>query len=127
MKKIMLALALLVSTSVFAVTEVTVKNSKELSVKNLKSDRLVLMDVYMDGCKPCMILEPMLEAAEKKLGSQVLFYRLNINLIPESGIKAVPSILFMKHNKVVAGPLEGAPPSQEVLERVINEVLASVK
>ena len=56
------------------------------------------------GCQPCRTLEPLLARAERQYPA-VSFYSIDANANPQVveryGINTVPTLLFLKHGRVV--------------------------
>lgn len=84
-----------------------------------------IVDFYADWCRPCIALNPVMQALAKKYKGQIIIYKVNIDkaqkLAASFGIESIPTIFFFKTNTQPT-KIVGAP-SKEELEKAINEVL----
>ena len=79
--------------------ELNEKNWSDFISKNEK----VLVDVYGDGCGPCMKMEPVLMDLESRSSSGVVFGKINamnnVEVVARFGIRSVPALLYFKGGK----------------------------
>lgn len=82
----------------------------ELNVDNfdnvvMKSDKLVLVDLWAEWCGPCTILTPILETISKEYTDKITLVKCNVDDCPtiasKYGIRNIPTVLFFKNGKVV--------------------------
>jgi thioredoxin len=82
-------------------------------------DSLVVFDLYADWCVPCRMLEPTMDKLAKSYKGKVLFYRINLDQVPEAGQKfgssSIPYIVFVKDTAMVAS-LVGVQPEEEYVK-----------
>jgi|WetSurMetagenome_2_1015567.scaffolds.fasta_scaffold00022_26 thioredoxin 1 len=82
-------------------------------------DSLVAFDLYADWCGPCKVLEPVLDKIAAAYKGKVLFYRINIDQIPEAaqkfGVTSIPKVVFMKNGSVAAS-LIGLQPEEAYVD-----------
>jgi len=66
----------------------------------------LIVDVYAEWCGPCKQMAPAFEELAKELSSQYNFAKINVDeesdLATKYKIRSVPTILFIKDEKVVA-------------------------
>ena len=77
----------------------------EFDEKVIKSDKLVLIDLWADWCHPCKLIEPFVFEAAQRHPEKVKVYRLNVDDFPEIPSRykviSIPTILFFKNGKEV--------------------------
>ena len=94
-----------------------------------KGDKPCIIDFYADWCRPCKMVEPIMEELSKKYKGQVVIYRVNVDqereLAQFFGIQSIPTVFFCPSN---SDPqmTQGALP-KESYEKVITEVLLKKK
>lgn len=100
--------------------------SRDELEKLLKAEKYMLIDFTAKWCGPCQSLKPILEWFEDeddygKLAIVSIDVDKFSKLCDEYGIKAMPTLAFVKDGKVVK-KFEGLP-SMEVLRKYIREFL----
>lgn len=84
-----------------------------------------IVDFYADWCRPCHALNPILVSVAEKYQGKIIIYKLNVDKAASVsgafGVRSIPSLVFFKPNNQPV-KVEGAP-SQEQLEKAINELL----
>ncbi len=72
---------------------------------NYLGDKPAIVDFYADWCKPCKMIEPILDDLAKEYNGKIYIYRVNVDENREVasvfGIRSIPSVLFI--------PMEGQP------------------
>ena len=75
----------------------------EKEITNHKGDALV--DFWATWCQPCRMMAPVLESAEKQLGSQINFAKVDVDeqqqLAAEFDIMSIPTLVVFKDGKPV--------------------------
>lgn len=82
-------------------SQITDENYKEI----LKSDKLVIIDVYATWCKPCSVIAPILDKLSEEYSEKVLIGKYNIEdeveLCEKYNILSIPTLLFFRHGKMI--------------------------
>lgn len=64
-----------------------------------------LVDFWATWCQPCRMMAPVLESAEKQLGSQINFAKVDVDeqqqLAAEFDIMSIPTLVVFKDSKPV--------------------------
>lgn len=64
-----------------------------------------LVDFWATWCQPCRMMAPVLESAEKQLGSQINFAKVDVDeqqqLATEFDIMSIPTLVVFKDGKPV--------------------------
>lgn len=64
-----------------------------------------LVDFWATWCQPCRMMAPVLESAEKQLGSQINFAKVDVDeqqqLAAEFDIMSIPTLVVFKDGKPV--------------------------
>ena len=64
-----------------------------------------LVDCWATWCQPCRMMAPVLESAEKQLGSQINFTKVDVDeqqqLAAEFDIMSIPTLVVFKDGKPV--------------------------
>jgi thioredoxin len=84
-------------------------------------NNLIAFDLYADWCMPCRILSPTLEKIAKSNPSKVVFYKINIDKLPQIardfGVSGIPLVVFMK-NKTVVQEFVGVQPEEDYIAAI---------
>jgi len=98
-------------------------DSKEFE-KVIKSEDLIIIDLYADWCVPCKSLEPVLNKLSNEF-ENVKFYKVNVEKSPEIAarfhISSIPYLLFFKNGKIIHG-INGVVTEKE-LRRIISSFI----
>ena len=80
-------------------------DDKNFNQEVRKSDIPVVVDVWSDGCQPCMVLIPTIKRLAGKYEGRVKVAQLNVGAGPKSaaklGVRGTPTVLFFKNGAVV--------------------------
>lgn len=100
------------------------KNTFEDEV--LKSEGLVLVDYYSDGCEPCKALMPDVEALAEEFEGKVKFCKLNTTkarrLAISQRVMGLPAILLYKDGEKI-DELTKDDATKENIKAMIEKVL----
>ncbi len=70
----------------------------------LKSELLVVVDLWAPWCGPCRVIGPIIEDIAQEYEGKVKFGKLNIDDNPQIavkyGVNSIPTILFMKNGEI---------------------------
>ena len=99
-------------------------NDSSFEAEVLKSDKLVLVDIWAEWCTPCKIMLPVMEELVKNNeGKAVKIAKMNIDenqsTTQKYNVMSIPTFLFFKNGEVVKQSI-GAQ-SKEELQKVIDE------
>lgn len=87
----------------------------------LKSDKLVVVDMWATWCGPCRMIAPHIEAIYNEYEGRVVVGKLDVDSNPQVpttfGIMNIPTILFFKNGNVV-DKIVGAVPKKVIAEMV---------
>ncbi|MGD9201940.1 MAG: thioredoxin [Chitinispirillia bacterium] len=105
-------------------------DSSDISAKKIvNSEKLVLADFWAEWCRPCHILDPIIEEIKKKYRGKLNVIKINIDrnqkLAQYFRVVSIPSVFLIKDKSVVKN-LMGVQP-KEVYITTINEILNSEK
>ncbi len=68
-------------------------------------DRLVVLDLYADWCRPCKMLSPILEQVASESKEKASFYKLDVDRFPriaaELGAVGIPHVVFARNGSVI--------------------------
>lgn len=82
-------------------SQITDENYKEI----LKSDKLVIIDVYATWCKPCSVIAPILDKLSEEYSEKVLIGKYNIEdeaeLCDKYNILSIPTLLFFRNGEMI--------------------------
>ncbi|NOU17436.1 MAG: conjugal transfer protein TraF [Bacteroidales bacterium] len=71
----------------------------------LKTDKLVLVDVYADWCAPCKRMAPSIDEIKNEMASKVIVIRVNADqnklLVKELNVTALPTLMLYKDKKMI--------------------------
>ena len=80
-----------------------IHSAAEFEIINHKGYALV--DFWATWCQPCRMMAPVLESAEKQLGSQINFAKVDVDeqqqLAAEFDIMSIPTLVVFKDGKPV--------------------------
>ena len=80
-------------------------DDKNFNQEVRKSGIPVLVDVWSNGCQPCMALIPTIKRLAGKYEGRVKVAQLNVGAGPKSaaklGVRGTPTVLFFKNGAVV--------------------------
>lgn len=82
-------------------------NSHEdfIAVLATNQDTLVVIDFYAAWCKPCKMIAPAVERWAKSYGTEVLFYKINVNENCQTAelckVKSMPTFQLYKGGELV--------------------------
>lgn len=64
----------------------------------------ILVDFWADWCRPCKLMNPVLEQLEKEIGEEALICKVDIENAKEIaasfGIRSIPTFLFFKDGEI---------------------------
>jgi thioredoxin 1 len=76
------------------------------SIIDSTHNKLLIFDMYAPWCGPCRMLAPIMESLAKQYGTKALFFRVNIDELPDVssafGVTGIPHVVFIKNKKAVA-------------------------
>jgi len=96
-----------------------------------RSDVPVLVDVWSNGCQPCMHLVPTIKKLACKYEGRVKVAQLNVGATPRTmrklGVRGTPTVLFFKNGAVVERVVgvRGQHYYEEVIEEDLLEAPAA--
>jgi thioredoxin 1 len=101
-------------------------NDNSFEEEVLKSDKLVLVDIWAEWCTPCKIMLPIMEELVKdNEGEAVKIVKMNIDenqaTTQKYNVMSIPTFLFFKNGEVIKQSI-GAQAKEE-LQQVIDENL----
>lgn len=71
----------------------------------LKTDKLVLVDVYADWCAPCKRMAPFIDEIKNEMTGKAVVIRINADqnksLVKELNVTALPTLILYKDKKVI--------------------------
>ncbi len=101
-----------------AVLEVTDATFDEIV---LKSEILVMVDLWAVWCGPCKMIHPILEELSEEYEGKALMVKLDVDNNRETsmkyGIRNIPTVLFIKNGEVVDKQV-GAVPKKKFIEKL---------
>ncbi len=90
-----------------------------------KTDKGILLDFYASWCGPCKVLGPIVDELAEEFGDRVIIAKVNSetnpNLSDHFKIKSIPTLIFIKDQKVleVINGLVPKPNLKEMVEDLI--------
>ena len=91
-----------------------------------KADPPVIVDMWATWCGPCHMVSPVLERLATERAGEVKLVKVDVDRAPHVSsrfsVRAVPTLLIMRHGKVVARQAGAA--SVEVLRRWFDDSMA---
>jgi thioredoxin 1 len=95
--------------------EVNVSNFNDVV---MKSDKLVLVDLWAEWCGPCRMVTPVLEDISNDYQEKILVVKCNVDDNPsiaaKYGIRNIPTVLFFKEGFVIDKQVGAAPKTSYV-------------
>lgn len=87
----------------------------------ITQEKPIMLDFYADWCGPCQVLLPTVEKLSKEYGEEVEIRKVNVDqhreLASKFGVRSIPSLFFLKGNKVV-DKANGVLPETELRRRL---------
>ena len=79
----------------------------------LKSDKVVLIDLWAEWCGPCRMIGPIVEEMAKEYEGKAVIGKLDVDNNPETtnrfGIRNIPTVLFLKDGEIVDKQVGAVP------------------
>ncbi len=79
----------------------------------MKSDKVVLIDLWAEWCGPCRMLTPIVEEMAKEYEGRAVIGKLDVDNNPETtnkfGVRNIPTILFIKGGEIVDKQVGAVP------------------
>jgi thioredoxin 1 len=101
-----------------AAVQLTEQNFDETLAQH---DELLMVDFWAEWCGPCKAIAPVLDDLTREAGGRVTLAKVNVDenhgLAARYGIRSIPTILFVKHGKVVDQVI-GAVPKAKMKEKL---------
>lgn len=71
----------------------------------LKSDKLVMVDLWAEWCGPCRMLTPIIDELHTEFAGKAVIGKLNVDENPSISeryqVRGIPTILFFKNGELV--------------------------
>ena len=87
----------------------------------LKSDKVVLIDLWAEWCGPCRMVGPIVEELAKEYEGKAVIGKLDVDNNPETtnryGVRNIPTILFIKDGEIVDKQV-GAVPKAVLIKKL---------
>ena len=91
----------------------------------LKSDKVVLIDLWAEWCVPCRMVGPIVEEMAKEYEGRAVIGKLDVDNNPETtnrfGVRNIPTILFIKGGEIVDKQVGAVP--KAVLTKKLDALL----
>ena len=91
----------------------------------LESKLPVVVDFWAEWCMPCKMIAPIVEELAKEYAGKVKIGKLDVDTNPQSasayGIMSIPSLIFLKHGKVmnqITGAINRASLKRKIEENI---------
>jgi len=72
----------------------------------LQADKPVLVDLWAEWCRPCLMVAPILDELSEEYKGRVSFVKLDIDQNPKTaagyGIMSIPSLIIFKNGEPVS-------------------------
>ncbi len=99
-----------------AATVITDANFDELVVK---SEKIVVLDLWAEWCGPCRMIEPHIEKMSEEYAEKALIGSVDVDSNPEIptkfGVMNIPTVLFLKKGELV-DKVVGAVPKKVLVD-----------
>ena len=87
----------------------------------LKSDKVVLIDLWAEWCGPCRMVGPIVEEMATEYEGRAVIGKLDVDNNPETtnrfGVRNIPTILFIRNGEVVDKQV-GAVPKAVLIKKL---------
>jgi len=91
----------------------------------IKCTSPVLLDLWAPWCRPCLMVEPVVDGLAKKYDGKVKFCRLNVDENPRTAVRyrvmSIPTLMFFKGGQVVDTVIGAVP--ERVLQPKLDALL----
>lgn len=95
---------------------ITDANYEELVVK---SDKVVVLDLWAEWCGPCRMIEPHIEAMSEEFDGRALIGSVDIDSNPtiptKFAVMNIPTVLYLKNGEMI-DKVVGAVPKKVLVE-----------
>lgn len=100
-------------------------SSQAIANRIVSSEIPVVVDFWAAWCRPCLMLNPIIEELEKRYHKKALFIKVNIDIHKELSayfsITSIPMV-FMIYQKNVVKAIAGVQP-KEVYEQALDAII----
>lgn len=132
MKNLVLFFASIFLLGIFTFSELNAQeaksNIKELTESNFNTSikkGLVLVDFYADWCRPCKMMQPILEDVATEYNSQISITKINIdnnkNISSKYNVTGIPCMILFENGKEVKRVV-GYHEKEQLLEKLADKV-----
>ncbi|HNY44003.1 MAG: thioredoxin [Bacteroidota bacterium] len=132
MKNLVLFFASIFLLGIFTFSELNAQeaksNIKELTESNFNTSikkGLVLVDFYADWCRPCKMMQPILEDVATEYNSQITITKINIdnnkNISSKYNVTGIPCMILFENGKEVKRVV-GYHEKEQLLEKLADKV-----
>ena len=132
MKNLVLFFASIFLLGIFTFSELNAQeaksNIKELTESNFNTSikkGLVLVDFYADWCRPCKMMQPILEDVATEYNSQITITKVNIdnnkNISSKYNVTGIPCMILFENGKEVKRVV-GYHEKEQLLEKLADKV-----
>jgi thioredoxin 1 len=132
MKNLVLFFASIFLLGIFTFSELNAQeaksNIKELTESNFNTGikkGLVLVDFYADWCRPCKMMQPILEDVATEYNSQITITKINIdnnkNISSKYNVTGIPCMILFENGKEVKRVV-GYHEKEQLLEKLADKV-----
>ena len=92
--------------------------------KEIKANKLIVIDLWAEWCGPCKAMGPTFEELSKEM-KNITFAKLNVdensNIASELGVMSIPTFLIFKNGKEV-GRIIGANPKSSMKSKIESAI-----
>lgn len=132
MKNLVIFFASIFLLGIFTFSELNAQeaksNIKELTESNFNTSikkGLVLVDFYADWCRPCKMMQPILEDVATEYNSQITITKINIdnnkNISSKYNVTGIPCMILFENGKEVKRVV-GYHEKEQLLEKLADKV-----